>query len=73
MQQKRLVRAPFILGTEFMMPFGFQKWLMLPSSRTASKSAPGIERDWRGTFFAGTRPGPLRPGTCKGAVQGGKV
>ena len=52
------VMIPFILGTEFMMPFADQKWL-LPASRMVSKSGLGCF----GTFLAGTRPGALRPGT----------
>jgi len=52
------VMMPFILGTEFMMPLGDQKWLE-PASRMVSKSGLAV----LGTFFAGTRPGALRPGT----------
>ena len=51
------VMMPFILGTEFMMPFGDQKWLE-PASRMDSHSGFAAF-----TFFAGTKPGPLRPGT----------
>ena len=49
----------FILGTEFMMPLPFQKWLREPLSRIVSNSGLAT----LGIFFTGTRPGPLRPGT----------
>ena len=42
-----------------MMPFGDQKWLV-PESRIDFHSGFAV---FFGTFFAGTRPGPFRPGT----------
>ena len=49
-----------------MMPFGDQKWLV-PESRIDSHS--GLVDAF--TFFAGTRPGPLRPGTIMAFAAAG--
>ena len=58
------VMMPFTLGTESMMPVGDQKWLVSLSRMLSHAGRAPLG------FFAGTSPGPLRPGTIADALAG---